>query len=79
MDDVREIFENAGDEKTPELLESVRRNLFIEDIYVFTPANELKKLPRGATALDFAFENSYKSRLPRNWSKDKWAGCTTIL
>lgn len=56
MDDVREIFENAGDEKTPELLESVRRNLFIEDIYVFTPANELKKLPRGATALDFAFE-----------------------
>lgn len=56
MDDVREIFENAGNEHTPELLEAVRRNLFIEEIYVFTPANELKKLPRGATALDFAFE-----------------------
>jgi RelA/SpoT family (p)ppGpp synthetase len=56
MDDVREIFENIGNQQTPELLEAVRRNLFIEEIYVFTPANELKKLPRGATALDFAFE-----------------------
>lgn len=56
MDDVREIFENVGSQQTPELFEAVRRNLFIEEIYVFTPANELKKLPRGATALDFAFE-----------------------
>jgi len=55
MDVVREIFENAGNEHTPELLDSVRRNLFQDEIYVFTPDNEFKKLPKGSTALDFAF------------------------
>lgn len=56
MDGVREIFENAGNEYTPELLDAVRRKLFQDEIYVFTPANEFKKLPKDATALDFAFE-----------------------
>ena len=31
-------------------------SLFNEEIFVFTPKGELKKLPDGATALDFAFE-----------------------
>lgn len=56
MDVVREIFENAGNDYTPELLDAVRRNLFQDEIYVFTPNNEFKKLPKGSTTLDFAFE-----------------------
>ncbi len=56
MDVVRETFENAGGEFTPELLDSVRKNLFQDEIFVFTPANEFKKMPKDATALDFAFE-----------------------
>jgi guanosine-3',5'-bis(diphosphate) 3'-pyrophosphohydrolase len=39
-----------------ELLEDFRLNLYTEEIFVFTPKGDLKKLPLGATALDFAFE-----------------------
>ncbi len=56
MDVVREIFENAGSDYTPELLDAVRKNLFQDEIYVFTPANEFKKLPKDSTPLDFAYE-----------------------
>lgn len=56
MDVVREIFENSGNENTPALLEAVRTRLFKDEIYVFTPANEFKTLPKDATALDFAFD-----------------------
>ena len=31
-------------------------NLFSEEIFVFTPAGDIKTLPKGATALDFAYE-----------------------
>jgi guanosine-3',5'-bis(diphosphate) 3'-pyrophosphohydrolase len=30
--------------------------LFSEEVFVFTPKGELKTLPHGATALDFAFD-----------------------
>jgi len=33
-----------------------RGNLFNEEVFVFTPKGELKTIPKGATALDFAFE-----------------------
>ncbi len=39
-----------------EFLEDFRLNLYTEEIFVFTPKGDLKKLPLGATALDFAFE-----------------------
>lgn len=55
MDTVRVIFENTGDETPQQLLESVKKNLFMDEIHVFTPANELRTFPRDATPLDFAF------------------------
>lgn len=55
MSEVRNIFEKLGDESPQELLESVKRNLFADEIYVFTPKNEMKKLPVDSTTLDFAF------------------------
>jgi GTP pyrophosphokinase len=38
-----------------EFMEYLKVDLFQEDIFVYTPAGELKQLPRGATPLDFAF------------------------
>lgn len=38
-----------------EFLESVRIDLFPEKVYVFTPNGDIRRLPRGATAVDFAY------------------------
>jgi RelA/SpoT family (p)ppGpp synthetase len=43
----------AGD--SVEFLESVKVDLFPEEVYVFTPRGEIIELPRGATAVDFAY------------------------
>ncbi len=56
LDSIREIFENKGVDSPQELMESVRQNLFQDEIYVFTPANELRILPKDSTPLDFAFD-----------------------
>lgn len=42
-------------EDTDEFLESVKGSLQTEEILVFTPASEIKTLPKGATPLDFAY------------------------
>jgi len=39
-----------------EFMDDFRGNLFHEEVFVFTPKGELKVLPFGSTALDFAFE-----------------------
>ena len=39
-----------------EFLESVKLELFAEDVYTFTPAGELKVLQRGSTPVDFAYQ-----------------------
>ena len=38
-----------------EFLESVKVDLFPDEIYVFTPKGDIKKLPRGSTVVDFAY------------------------
>ncbi len=38
-----------------EFLEHLKIDLFPDEVYVFTPQGEIKKLPSGATALDFAY------------------------
>ncbi len=38
-----------------EFLETVKLDLFAEDVYIFTPKGQLKELPRGSTPLDFAY------------------------
>lgn len=54
---IRDIFENASkDEQKKELLESFKLNLYQDEIYVFTPKGDLRRLPVGATPVDFAFE-----------------------
>ncbi len=53
---VRDVFEQHGDDAPSALLESFKLNLYQDEIYVFTPKGELRILPKGATAVDFAFE-----------------------
>ncbi|MBX7124302.1 MAG: RelA/SpoT family protein [Cyclobacteriaceae bacterium] len=52
---VRELLERQ-DLTALEFVDDFRGNLFNEEVFVFTPKGELKTLPNGATALDFAFE-----------------------
>lgn len=52
---VRELLEKNGTGAI-EFIDDFRSNFFSDEIYVFTPKGDLKVLPQGATALDFAFE-----------------------
>lgn len=38
-----------------EFLEHLKTDLYPDEVYVFTPKGDIKKMPRGSTALDFAF------------------------
>ena len=38
-----------------EFLEHLKSDLYPDEVYVFTPKGDIKKMPRGSTALDFAF------------------------
>ncbi len=48
-----EIQSESGDSK--EFLEHIKGDLFPDEIYVFTPKGKIMALPRGATAVDFAY------------------------
>ncbi len=47
---------NQDNSSALEFMDEFRSNLFTEEVFVFTPKGELRILPNGATALDFAFE-----------------------
>ncbi len=48
-----EMQQRAG--SSLEFLENVKVDLFPDEIYVFTPQGDIKKLPRDATVVDFAY------------------------
>jgi GTP pyrophosphokinase len=52
---VRSLLE-SNDGTAIEFMDDFRGNLFNDEVFVFTPKGDLKVLPNGATALDFAFE-----------------------
>lgn len=52
---VREMLEHNASSAI-EFVDDFRSNLYSDEVFVFTPKGELKKLPNGATALDFAFD-----------------------
>lgn len=52
---IREMLENP-DPNALEFIDDFKLNLFSDEMFVFTPKGDMKTLPVGATALDFAFE-----------------------
>jgi guanosine-3',5'-bis(diphosphate) 3'-pyrophosphohydrolase len=54
---LRQLLEWQQDLKDPkEFMDTVKIDLFPEEVYVFTPKGEVKSFPRGATPLDFAYQ-----------------------
>ncbi|MEQ8324222.1 MAG: RelA/SpoT family protein [Vicingaceae bacterium] len=52
---IRDLLESPESEAL-DFIDDFKLNLFSAEVYCFTPKGELKTLPSGATALDFAFD-----------------------
>src|SRR3989338_6073315 len=53
---VRRLLEWQRELSDPtEFLDTVKLDLFADDVYVFTPHGDLKEFPRGSTPVDFAY------------------------
>jgi len=53
LKELLEMQQHAGN--SLEFLENVKIDLFPDQVYVFTPKGDIMSLPRGATAVDFAY------------------------
>ena len=54
LKNIREILENPK-LNAVDFMDEFKLNLYDKEVFVFTPNGDLHKLPKGATALDFAF------------------------
>ncbi|HEX4419707.1 MAG TPA: bifunctional (p)ppGpp synthetase/guanosine-3',5'-bis(diphosphate) 3'-pyrophosphohydrolase [Kofleriaceae bacterium] len=53
---LRQLMESQKELRDPtEFLESVKIDLFGDEVYVFTPGGDVKALPKGACPIDFAY------------------------
>ncbi len=52
---LRQLVEAEGDQDPAEFLESLKVDLFEDEVFVFTPKGEVKSLSAGSTPLDFAY------------------------
>jgi GTP pyrophosphokinase len=55
IEKIRDLLENP-ESNAIDFIDDFKLNLYSGEIYIFTPAGDLKTLPKSATALDFAFE-----------------------
>ena len=55
LEQVREIIENP-ESNALDFLDEFKMNLYAKEVFAFTPKGLLKKLPKGSTSLDFAFD-----------------------
>ena len=54
IDNIKELLESP-ETNAIDFIDDFKLNLYSGEIYIFTPGGDLKTLPKGATALDFAF------------------------
>lgn len=52
---IRDLLE-TNDENALEFIDEFKMNLFSSEIFVFTPKGQLRRLPKGSTTLDFAYD-----------------------
>lgn len=55
LERIRSILENPT-ENALDFIDDFKMDLYDEELFVFTPKGDLKKMKKGSTALDFAFE-----------------------
>jgi len=55
LDNVRELLDANGEANSLEFISDFKTNLFSKEVFVYTPNGDMRVLPHGATALDFAF------------------------
>lgn len=55
LEHLREVLANPNTD-TIDFIQDFKLDLFTEEIYVYTPKGDMRVLPKGATALDFAFD-----------------------
>src|SRR5687767_12200233 len=53
---MRQLLEVQQEVRDPqEFMQNLKIDLYPEEVYIFTPKGEVRSLPRGATAVDFAY------------------------
>ncbi len=53
---IRQLIENQQEaSNTTEFMDTIRTDLALDEVYVFTPKGEVKILPQGSTPIDFAY------------------------
>lgn len=55
IEKIRELLQNP-ESNAVDFIDDFKLDLYFGEIYIFTPNGDLKTLPKGSTALDFAFE-----------------------
>lgn len=75
------LKELAEQGKNGRFMEDVRSTFYEDDIYVFTPKGKMVILPKGATAIDFAFEihNKIGEQIKFAIINDKLCSAKTVL
>lgn len=52
---VRQLLENQQDVEPEEFVQSIKVDMFADEVYVFTPGGKVINLPQGSTPIDFAY------------------------
>jgi GTP pyrophosphokinase len=55
INSIREILDSPSDNAI-QFINDFKSNLFVKEVFVYTPKGEMKIFPKGSTPLDFAFE-----------------------
>ena len=77
---VRQLLEWQQDLRDPrEFLETVKIDLFPDEVYVFTPHGDVKQFPIGATPVDFAYSIHTRNRPSMRGSQGKRKDCSFAI
>ncbi len=52
---VRQLLESQQDVEAEEFVQSIKVDMFADEVYVFTPGGDVINLPQGSTPIDFAY------------------------
>jgi GTP pyrophosphokinase len=55
INSIREILDSPNDDAI-QFINDFKANLFVKEVFVYTPKGEMKIFPKGSTPLDFAFD-----------------------